>query len=60
MRKDFLLELIRDHEEMKRMKKIKWEYEIQVMDDDDFEVIPRGYYDWSDRKNSPAYHGVSG
>ena len=42
------------------MKKIKWEYEIQVMDDDDFEVIPRGYYDWSDRKNSPAYHGVSG
>ena len=60
VRRDFLLELIRDHEEMKRMKKIKWEYEIQVMDDDDFEVIPRGYYDWSDRKNSPAYHGVSG
>ena len=57
VRRDFLLEVIRNHGEMKEMKKMKWEYEIQVMEDDDFHVI-FGYYDWTEKKNSPVYRGV--
>ena len=54
VRRDFLLEFIRDKEEMKG---VKWEYQIEVMEDDDFDVV-RGYYDWSDRRsNDPVYRG---
>ena len=39
------------------MKGVKWEYQIEVMEDDDFDVV-RGYYDWSDRRsNDPVYRG---
>ena len=54
VRRDFLQEFIRDDGEL---KKVTWEYQIQVMEDEDF-TIEGGYYDWADRKsNVPVYHG---
>ena len=38
VRRDFLLEVIRDHGEMKEMKKVKWEYEIQEMKEENYEI----------------------
>ena len=32
------MEVIRDHGEMKEMKKVKWEYEIQEMKEENYEI----------------------
>ena len=54
VRRDFLQEFFRVHGEV---TEVNWEYQIQVMEDEDF-TIEGGYYDWADRKsNVPVYHG---
>ena len=46
VRRDFLLDFIRDNEEMKR---VRWKYQIQVLEDKDFDIIRDVSYDWTDR-----------
>ena len=36
VKRDFLLEFIRDHREL---REVKWDYQIQVMQDEEFDIV---------------------